>query len=213
MTEAITRRIGGTDISALLGLNPYRGPRSVYDRIVLGIQEPGNVRTQRGSREEPRIRSMWVESTGAILEPHPGIIQHPAYDFATVSPDDLGELHGKRATIDYKSVSVWGRKKWGDDLTDAAPEHISCQLHWAMEVTGRDLGLIGAAFGEDLPDGSFDIRELCTYIIQRDDEISARLLGVAERFWNEHILLKVPPPPDLQPVKKTKTKAKLEVTT
>jgi predicted phage-related endonuclease len=204
-TELPARRIGGTDIGKLLGLSRYGGPRSVYDRIILGVDQPMNPRMARGIREEPRIRALFVERTGAVLAPHPGIIQHPEHEFATVSPDDFAWVEGVDATNDYKSVSTWGAHQWGPDGSDTMPEHISCQLHWAMEVGGKEHARVFAAFGVDETEEVFDIKFTRLYRLQRDPELGAAMLSVAARFWTEHIVPRIPPPPDPKPSRKPKS--------
>lgn len=199
------RKIGGTDIACLFGLNRYgRGPCAVYERIVEGKDTPSNQKMGRGIREEPRIRQLFVERTGLVLEPHPGIIESPRYEFAAVSPDDFAH-DGEPLTLEYKSVSVWSAKSWGDDSSDALPEDYAMQLHWAMAITGRPAGRLFAAFGEDLDDGRvFDIKFTRLYFLRRDPAIEAALLRRAAWFWNAHILKRVKPPPDPKPVKAKK---------
>lgn len=181
----------------LLGLSKYGGPKEVFERLVLGKQQPKNPRMLRGNREEPRIRKLFVELTWAELAPHPGVIQHPTHDFATVSPDDFALVYGLDATIDYKSVSVWSSHLWGDEFTDAVPDDIACQLHWAMEVSNKEHAFVFAAFGEDideeLPTASFDIRETRIFRLERDREMAAWMLEVGGRFWREHVLTGVIP--------------------
>lgn len=202
------RRIGGTDISKLMGLNPYGGPLDVFERIVLGKDVVMNERMERGQREEPRIRRIFVERSGAVLAPHPGIIQHPEHVFATVSPDDFADIGFGELTVDYKSVSRWSIHKWGEEGSDEIPEHYALQLHWAMAVTGKPAACLFAAFGEDITSTDappcFEIVDTRAYWLTRDRELEAVLLDVADRFWTEHILTGVPPEPTRKP-KKTKS--------
>lgn len=207
MTTRRPRKIGGTDIACLFHLNRYgRGPRAVYERIVEGKDTESNPAMERGMREEPRIRQLFVERTGLVLEPHPGIIESPDYEFAIVSPDDFTHDAGEPLTLEYKSVSIWSAKKWGDDSTDALPEDYAMQLHWAMAITKRPAGRLFAAFGEDLEGGIFDIKFTRLYYLRRDPDIESALLRRAAWFWENHIVKKVSPPPDPKPTKRTRKK-------
>lgn len=199
------RRIGGTDIAKLFGLSKYGGPRSVYDRLVIGTESKRTPVMERGNREEPRIRQMFVDETCAILAPHPGRdMVNPKYEFASISPDDFAMLCGEDTTIDYKSVSVWAAKKWGTSH-DAMPDDYAMQIRWAMAVTEKNHAACYTAFGEDLDDFRvFAIRWCRLYRIERDIEIEAAMLDVAERFWVDHVLPGKPPQPDPKPAKKPK---------
>lgn len=196
------RKIGGTDIPMLLGLSKYGGPKEVFERLVLGKELPWNPKMGRGNREEPRVRRLFVERFGAELAPRPEkfILQHPRHEFATVSPDDFGSLFGVDGTIDYKSVVQWALRSekpgevWGPEFSDIVPFHIACQLHWAMEVGDKDTAFVFAAFGEDLDnDTRFDISETRLYRLERDREMAAWMLEVAERFYRDHVLTGVVP--------------------
>ncbi len=200
------RRIGGTDISCLLGLNKYRDALDVYERIVLGRDEPPNERMLRGLREEPRIRAMFVERMGIELEPHPGVIRHPEHEFATVSPDDFATIERVPSCCEYKSVSVWAAKAYGDDGTDAAPDDYACQVHWSMAVANRPQAFLFAAFGEDVTPEQFDVKFTRLYRFQRDADIERRLLKAGEFFWNQHVLPMVPPKRTRKPTPKKRSK-------
>ncbi len=201
------RLIGGTDIGKLVGCSKYGGPESVYRRLRLGIEEPSNAKMERGTREEPVIRGKFVAAYGIVLEPHPGVVTHPTCEFATISPDDFCVYGDDPATVDYKSVSIWAAKQWGLPGTDNVPEHIDCQLRWAMACTNRNLGVVYASFGEDKDDGSFAHKWQATYFIRRDLEMEAMLLEAGRRFWTRHLLPGIPPPPDKTEKKTRKKKA------
>lgn len=197
------RRIGGSDISALMDCNPYRDSLDVFNRIVLGFDQPSSPRMERGNREEPRVRGMYVERTGAKLEPHPGIIQSKRYEFATISPDDIATVDGERICLEYKTVSIWTAKSWGDDGSDMVPQHYALQAYWSLAVNEIQRGHLFAAFGEDLSDGSFDIKFCRLYpLFVRDLDIEAAMYARADAFWRNHVLVGVPPERTLKPKKK-----------
>lgn len=192
------RRIGATDISAIVGLNPYANARDVYERIVNRTDRKKNKAMERGLKVEPLIRQAGLERYGWTLEPHPGIIVHPEYNWATASPDDWVVYEGRRCVIDYKSVSVWAVKAkpdaWGDSETDHCPEHYQIQMHWNGFVGGFERSLLLAAFGEDEREsGDFRITEYRLYRLWREPAIEQALFRAGLKFWTEHIEAHAPP--------------------
>lgn len=205
MIVAPQHRIGGTQIAKILGMSKYGGPRAAYDYIVHDKQQKASKLMDRGSREEPRVREMFVKETGAVLLPYPGRdVVNQKYAYASISPDDFALLRGADFTIDYKTVSIWAQHQWGEAI-DAVPVHYALQLRWAMMVTEKPKAALYAAFGEDLDDFSkFAIRTCRLYELERDLEIEAAMQTMAERFWVDHVLANNRPPPDPKPVKKHK---------
>ncbi len=204
------RKVGGTDISKLLGMNPYGGPREVWERIVNKVDVPLNDSMRRGLSVEPRIRDLSVRTYGLELEEHPGIVQSPQHIFATASPDDFGSHNGSRVLLEYKSVTEWAAKKWGDlDYSDAVPEHYHLQVRWNLGVCGIERALLIAAFGADVPGENdappdFVIKWTRIYEFHRDRDIEARLFKVGEFFWEQYVVPQIPPPADPKPVKRSR---------
>ncbi len=100
-------------------------------------------------------------------------------------------------------MSVFAAHKYGT-ADDAVPPDYGIQVRWAMAVTGKPKAVLYAAFGEDQDCyNTFDVRFTRVYRFTRDAEIEAAMFSVAERFWTEHVLPGIPPPPD---PKKTRAK-------
>jgi len=186
-------RIGGTDVAAILGLNPWRTKLDVYNRIVHGLRDPMNPAMQRGLDVEPVLRAMYVTETGvSLIEPHPGVIASEEHEFAAVSPDDWAVREGGVVTVDYKSASVWTRPKWDEGML----KHYELQLIWAMAIGNKDAAELYVGFGVDgkgdEPAG-FKIVETRNYELERDLEVESMALEAAGDFWSRHILSGTPP--------------------
>ncbi len=206
MLSVTARRIGATDVAPLLRLDPYRGPRDVFDRIVHKKDIEQSPVMYRGIKTEPVIRALGVKERGFALAPRdydePFVVQMAEHDFATASPDDLGLLDGAEGVVEYKSVIRWNAPKWGLEGTDQIPEHYLLQCHWLMAVTGLPTAWLLAAFGEDVkgedkkPTGDFNIAWTALYVVRRDLELERHLLSVGERFWTRHVLPQIEPTDD-----------------
>lgn len=198
------RRIGGSDIGKLLGLSRYGNARDVFDRIVLGLEEPAGPLAKRGTMFEPVLRAHAQNHLGVLLEEtESDYHRHPHHEFAHAQIDDLAHWFGVPVVVDYKTVNRWTKKKWGRPGTDNVPEALRAQIAWEMSCVDRDRALLVPAFGEDVKtEEVFVINEICTYEIERCPEYESYLLGVAKEFWEKHVLTGAPP--DIKPIGKNK---------
>jgi hypothetical protein len=205
------QRIGGTAIAALLGEDSFgRTPLDIYNRIVLGARTPPNRYMARGLALENEVRRRYVSDTGAIIQPHPGVV-HWRECFAA-SVDDLCEREGTAGVVDYKSASAKSRSKW---KKGPLASYI-WQGRLYMAVFDRPRFDLFVLFGHDRDatkdePGAFSIgdeqyavfepvdTELFT--IEREPESEMRLISAGEAFWNTHIVPRSPPasPPVPEP--------------
>lgn len=203
------RRIGGSDIGKLLGHSKYGNARDVYDRVVLGLEEPAGPLAARGTMFEPVCRAHAQTHLGVTLEPiESDYFLHPHHEFAHAQIDDLAQWFGIPVVCDYKTVNRWTRKYgWGKPGTDEVPEHYRAQVAWEMACADRDRAIVVAAFGEDVKDERvFVIEDICTYELERCPDFESYLLGVANEFWEAHVIPGVPP--NVKPIGKNKVPIK-----
>jgi predicted phage-related endonuclease len=188
------RRLGGSDIAKLLGISPYGGPLEVYERIVLGVEAEWNPRMERGTMFEPVLRALGQRILGIEVEDaESDYWDHPEWEFARAQIDDVARWNGLRVAVDYKTVSRFA-KGWGPDGTDVVPAHIHAQMAWELSCCDRELGLLVAGFGDDVPAPEvFNMSHVLTYQVQRDPLFESHLRAVAKEFWETHVLPCVPP--------------------
>jgi putative phage-type endonuclease len=199
----LTRRkggIGGTDISAILGRNPWRQPIDVY-LAKLGLAEQPETQAMRlGNRLEPVIAEEYAEMTGSklvrgeeIARLFPGvaevwkghtIIEHTEHRFLIGVPDAI--VPDAERGLEIKNAGFRGRE-WGDPGTDEIPIHYWLQCAWYMALTGLNQWDLAVLFSGN---------RLEIYTVRRDPEIEPVLLEVGVDFWQRYILTKTPPPVD-----------------
>ncbi len=198
--------IGGSSLGALM-MNQKSKIQGIYDWIVNGVEGfAGNSYTERGHRYENTVRGLYVTQTGAILQPHPGLIHME--DWCAISLDDLAKSGvGVLCPVDYKTAvnSEKNMKKWGPNGTNVFPDGYRWQLVLYMAVLNRVLNIpcehaeLFTAFGEDVKDsfgnftGEFKITETRINILPRNLQEEERALEVGRKFWREHIVPKIPP--------------------
>lgn len=195
MTDKIDRNtgLGGTDISAILGMNPFRGPWDVY-ALKCGLVETDSAagpRAEWGTRLQKLIAEKYAEETGLRVEWCDRSHRHPLRPWQIWTPDafaysaqsgpgEAGTIRG----LDCKTAGLDQKWHWGDSGSDEVPDYYSIQAQWYMSASGLafwDIALLLA--GSD-----FRI-----YTIEADKDIQETLLEEGEKFWAQHVLAKNPP--------------------
>ena len=135
--------ITATDISVLLGINPYRSEQDLADEK-RGIAEPfeTNIRMRIGTALEPLIADEYTRATGRKLRRYHGLLTHPTVTWAGASPD-FGVI-GERRLVETKWTGSRAR------FADGLPQDIEAQAMWQMFVTGIYLCDVAALVGDDL---------------------------------------------------------------
>ena len=76
--DARRNGIGGSDASAILGLNPYSSPLKVYlDKIGKGEEQETNEAMRQGTDLEPYVAERFTKETGKKVKRCNKILQHP----------------------------------------------------------------------------------------------------------------------------------------
>lgn len=192
--------LGGSDLGAILGLNPYRTPFQVWQEKT-GRAEPfeGNLQTRFGTYAEAFVAEEYSARTGRRVQRYTGMLCHQEAPLIghvdrLVIPDgakvaahrseirtDLG-LECKTA----HALAVSRGGEWGEDGTDQVPSSYLIQSAAYMALTGCSRWDLACLFGNS------DFR---IYHLSRDLELEAMLLEEASRWWRDHIETDTPPDP------------------
>lgn len=187
--------LGGTDIAAIVGLNPFKRPIDVYvEKLQLAEPEEANLSMRLGTELEtflsreymtrfPGVSSVWRPDLIRNKD-LPWMIGHP--DFYVISKDsDLG-LNTAEYGLEIKTTGSRNARLWGPEYTDEIPEWVLIQVEWYMGI-------------DDLP--YYDVaalidREQRIYRVERDNKLIGNLIEAGDHFWNNHIQKKEPPKVD-----------------
>jgi len=203
-----SRKVGGSDISTLMGLNPWseRGALEVYDSKVNGAQIEQTPAMEFGHAIEPMAIGWASRLTGYSFQGFgKTCFASVRADWETASPDALAlaspepvwglaeSLLGRRIPperlgLEVKCTTSARRAEWGEALTDEIPPGYWAQIQWCLNVLDRDFWLCLVVF-----------RDTCTselYLIERDDEAIAAMRAVAADFWQNHVEPRKPPMAD-----------------
>jgi putative phage-type endonuclease len=193
--------IGGTDISAILGLNPWRNALDVYlAKLGLAEKQDQTEAMWWGNYLEAGIARRYADLTGsqllrgpAIAQLFPGrasawhehsVIEHPEHCFLIGTPDALVP-HAERG-LEVKNASFQS-PEWGRPGTDEIPRHYLIQCAWYMALTGLNHWDVAVLFSGN---------RMEIYTVRRSAELESALLKAGVEFWQRHILAQVPPPID-----------------
>lgn len=176
--------IGGSDVGAILGVNPFRSPLDVYmDKLGLKEPEPDNEKMYWGRVLEPAIAQEFCAQRGLAMIP--GEHRITEIDGVRVfgTPDFLVR-NPKSLVLEVKTAGSHMVKFWGEPGTDNAPLTYIAQVALYLMLEDMEQGYIAALIGGQ------DYRE---YEIARDRELEAAIRDAVVTFWKVNILGQNPP--------------------
>ena len=182
--ESRTKGLGGTDISAVVGMNPWKTAIDVY-LGKLGLSEPKDVTEpmEWGTYQEQGIRSAYERRTNWKVEV-PTLLHHPQVQFVLGTPDGIVPDAARGLEI---KTSAFKTSEWGKPGSDEVPVHYSLQCAQYMAITGLEVWDLAVLFSGN---------RLEIFTLRRNPEIEEQILAAAKWFWETHVVPKVPPPVD-----------------
>jgi len=189
--EERRKHLGSSEIAAVCGLSPYRGPFDVWAEHV-GLCEPfaGNEYTRWGERLEDDIADAYAAT-------HPGVDiqtcetrQHSEHPWMAATPDRLIlSSDDGRWLLECKAPSWRQLFRWGDEGTSNIPEEYLAQVLWQLYVLDLQRCDVAAFFGGACYREYSVMRGQCA-------ELESAIIAEATRFWNEHVIPQKAPPVD-----------------
>jgi len=178
--------IGGSDVSSILGFNPYKSALDVYlDKVGEEIKEtPMNARMRAGLLLEDVVADWFSEETGLKVQKDNKIRIHKDYPFLIGNLDRLiiSENGSGPGVLEIKTTSGFVARSWE---AGEVPLHYFSQLQHYLSVTGYKYGYFAV-----LVDG-YDFR---LYRQERDDDFIEIMNKRLIDFWKQ-VELGTPPDP------------------
>jgi putative phage-type endonuclease len=176
-------RIGGSEIGAVLGCDPYRDAHALWV-FKRGFVEPGppNIRMKLGLALEPGVLKLYADETGYTVTPGGHMCHHLTIPYMVYSPDGL--IEGERRGVDAKVVAYDQRHHWGED-PDHVPAHLQLQCHWYMAAMAYDYWDLAVVFPG---------LEFRRYTVERDPVFEEWILERAEEYWQRYLIGDEEPP-------------------
>lgn len=174
--------IGGSDASAIAGLNPWKSSIQLYmDKKQEDPQEIKSLRMELGNRLEGLVAELFTEETGLKVRNVNGMLKNDKYPFALANIDRA--IVGEKAFLECKTTGSYSLKEWQDGI----PGHYEIQCLHYMAITGATHCYIAALIGNS---------DFIWHKIERDEETIEYLMQIEKEFWEDNILKDVLPLPD-----------------
>lgn len=173
--------IGGSDASAIIGLNRFETPYTVYlDKLGL-LQEKEESEAMRQGRDlEDYVARRFMEDTNKKVQKCNYMIKNPKYPWAIADIDR--RVVGENAGLECKTTATLDLKQFrGVEF----PEKYYVQCVHYLAVTGADRWYLAVlVFG----------KEFHIYTLERDDAEIAALMDAESDFWKQ---VETQTPPDI----------------
>jgi putative phage-type endonuclease len=175
--------LGGSDLGAIAGLNPYRTALDVYlDKTSDDIRCETSPAMRWGNLLEEAVAEAYSEDTGKMVWKWIQPIKHKEYPFLAANIDRW--VGDREYVLECKTAGFTKGKEWGDSGTDQIPESYLVQVAYysaICDVPKVDIAvLIG---GQD-----FRI-----YTYNRNKDLENKIVKIGVNFWHNHIEKRIPP--------------------
>jgi len=183
--KARSKGIGGSEITAVMGLDPYATPYALWERKTGRVADFGeNKFTRAGNYLEDAVGQMFADAVGLdVYKPEREHWQHPEFPHLLGTPDRFVAMKHGDAVLEIKTTQ---KRITREDVTEGHALRWYFQVLWYMGIAGKQKGFIAwLCNGVD-----FDYIE-----VDFQPDIFADMVQAGNEFWINHVLADVPPPP------------------
>ena len=175
--------IGGSDAAAIVGLNSFSSPFSVWAEKTGQVPEfEGNLRTEVGTFLEEFVAQKFEDETGKTVRRNNMSLVNDEYPWAIANVDRM--LVGEDAGLEIKTTSVLNLRAFkGGEYPDNY--YVQC-VHY-LAVTGKAKWYLAVLIGNS---------EFKIYEINRDEAEIKALMDAEKDFWNNYVIPRRTPPVD-----------------
>lgn len=181
------KSIGASDVSAILGINPWSTPWEIWADKMGMLAPMSNAATNAGNALEPVVLD-YAESQLGKLDRNVRV-KHDILPLAATC-DALVSSCGN--PVEAKTTGIVGPVvgQWGDEGTDQVPDYYLVQVHAQLMCTKKDLGYLFAL----LPGRGF-----LAYAIEANQRLYEHIGNVLADWWETHIVQGYEPTLDQMP--------------
>ena len=175
------KSIGGTDVGAIMGANKWKSAFQVYIEKTEDIAEVPEATEAAywGNNFKVMVSKEFIKRTGKKVRRYNKQIAHKQYPFMTANIDRM--VLGENSLLLCKTTSVFSAKEWEGE--EVPPSYILQCQHY-MAVSEADKCYLAVLVGG---------QKLIIKEILRDEELIDMIAAAERSFWNEHVILRVPP--------------------
>lgn len=175
--------IGGSDASAVLGMNRWTSPLMLWrSKTSDDVQETEkNIAMEVGIELEDLVAKMFSKRTDKKVVRKNATIRHSEYPFLAANIDR--RIVGENALLECKTASPFKEKEWvGEEIPQ---EYIIQCLHY-LHVTGYEKAYLAVLIGNH----KFEMREI---LFSEHEDFIKSMVEKEIAFWENHVVPKVMP--------------------
>lgn len=174
--EARKLGLGGSDIGAVVGLNPYKTPLDVWlDKKGLAQPQDESFAMWFGKEAESLIAKRYEIETGHRVTLSDRLFVHEKFPWALGTPDGFTDLD---EVFEAKAPGWRQAHRWGLPGTDEIPDDYLTQVVWYTGISKRRRARVAALFaGEGLR----------MYDVPFNEDLFGTLLEAGAKFWKDNI--------------------------
>nr|DAY42650.1 MAG TPA: Exonuclease [Caudoviricetes sp.] len=178
------KRIGGSDVGAIIGVNPYKSIIDVYIDKTEGSSFEGNNATHWGHMlEETVIKEFASRHSEFVVYQAPySVIDN--FFIANLDGVLKNKETGEYGVLEIKTTSVWNKKEWEEDTI---PQSYYAQVQHYLMLTGYKFAYVAVLIGG---------QQYKEFKVERSEEDIELIRNKATEFYQENLLKKIPPMPD-----------------
>lgn len=178
------KRIGGSDVGAIIGVNPYKSIIDVYIDKTEGSTFKGNESTHWGHMLEGTVMKEFASrhSELTVYEAPYSVVE--GFLIANLDGALKDKETGEYGVLEIKTTSVWNKKDWEDEVI---PQYYYAQVQHYLMLTGYKFAYIAVLIGG---------QQYKEFKIERSEEDINLIRSKSIEFYQENLLKKIPPMPD-----------------
>jgi len=168
--------IGASDASTIMGLNPWRSRKQLWEEKTLGWSQDLNENMRRGQKMEKSALENYQERTGYIMKPC--VAEDSIYPFLSASFDGINEELNR--VVEIKC----GKSSHKLAHCGLIPKYYYAQVQHQMFIANVD----------EMDYFSFDGKEGILIPVKKDNAFIYEMLEMEIEFW--HSIANLIPPKD-----------------
>lgn len=180
-----TGGIGGSDVSIIAGINPFKSVHQLWLEKTgqIEIEQKESEYAHFGTLLEPIVRKEFTERTGIKVRQKHMLLQSEQYPFMYADLDGVINENGELAIFEAKTASQYKMDTWEDGV----PAGYILQVQHYMAVTGAKKTYIAALVGGN---------HFVYHVVERDEVLITKIIAMETYFWETYVLGGVEPIPD-----------------
>ncbi|NYV64602.1 YqaJ viral recombinase family protein [Bacillus sp. Gen3] len=175
--------IGGSDAGVIAGMSKYKSPFTLYLEKIGGLQDNEQSESAYwGNTLEEVVAAEFSKRAGLEVRERHELLQHDTYDFMLANLDREVICPNRGIGIlECKTADKYFLDEW---VADKVPDTYYIQVQHYLAITSYTFAYIAVLIGGN----TFVYKD-----IERDEEVINYLITIEKKFWEEHILKKIPP--------------------